>query len=228
MLLNNTLRYLQSNAKIALLALVSAVSVALLFFRIVGTWNLGFLFMVWNLFLAWVPLFYIKWVWERERRAPSSSFVLFFHLSVWLLFFPNAPYMITDLLHLTQTPAYMVWYDAMMLFAFALAGILTGLYSIRIVHRILKNRWNESTAWISISFAIFLSGFGIFLGRYGRWNSWDIVSQPMALFRGISRSAMDPFAIKHTFAFSFVLMLLYFAFHVFAEIKRNESNHQYS
>ncbi len=74
MTLDKILRYLQSNSKIALLALVSIVSVALLFFRIVVTRNLGFSFMVWNLFLAWVPLFYIKWVWEREAYSPHTNF----------------------------------------------------------------------------------------------------------------------------------------------------------
>jgi uncharacterized membrane protein len=227
-MVDKLLRYLQGNSKFALLALVSASSIALLFFRIAGTRNLGFIFMVWNLFLAWVPLFYIKWVWEREviRRIPT--FWLLIHFSIWLLFFPNAPYIITDLLHLRVTPEHMIWYDAVMIFSFAVAGFLTGLYSIRIVHRLLTRRWNQYIAWAGIFFSMFLSGFGVFLGRYGRWNSWDIVSQPASLFRAVFHSMTDPFAIKHTFTFSFVLMLLYFAFHIFAELKRNESTHKYS
>jgi uncharacterized membrane protein len=222
------LRYLQGNSKFALLALVSVSSMALLFFRIVGTRNLGFIFMTWNLFLAWVPLFYIKWVWEREVLRRIPTFLLLIHFSIWLLFFPNAPYIITDLLHLRATPENMIWYDAIMIFTFAVAGFLTGLYSIRIVHRLLTRRWNQYVAWIAIAFSMFLSGFGVFLGRYGRWNSWDIISQPASLFRAVFHSMMDPFAIKHTFTFSFVLMLLYFAFHIFAELKRNESTHKYS
>ncbi|MEO6684834.1 MAG: DUF1361 domain-containing protein [Dyadobacter sp.] len=228
MTLDKILRYLQSNSKFALLALVSASSVALLFFRIVVTQNLGFIFMTWNLFLAWVPLFYIKWVWERELSRRTPTFLLWIHLVIWLLFFPNAPYIVTDLLHLRATPENMVWYDAVMIFTFAVAGFLTGLYSIRIVHRLLTHRWNQYTAWLIVAFSMFLSGFGVFLGRYGRWNSWDIISNPIALSRGILKSMIDPFAIKHTFTFSFVLMLLYFAFHIFAELKRNESTHKYS
>ncbi|WP_159471035.1 DUF1361 domain-containing protein [Dyadobacter sp. 3J3] len=228
MTLDKILRYLQSNSKFALLALVSASSVALLFFRIVVTQNLGFIFMTWNLFLAWVPLFYIKWAWERELSRRTPTFLLWIHLVIWLLFFPNAPYIVTDLLHLRATPENMVWYDAVMIFTFAVAGFLTGLYSIRIVHRLLTHRWNQYAAWLIVALSMFLSGFGVFLGRYGRWNSWDIVSNPVALSRGILKSMIDPFAIKHTFTFSFVLMLLYFAFHIFAELNRNESTHKYS
>ena len=222
------LRYLRENHKVALLALVSSASLILLFFRIITTFNLGFIFLPWNLFLAWVPLFYIKWVWEKELLKSMPSWLLLLHLCVWLLFFPNAPYIITDLLHLRATPESMIWFDALMIFTFAVSGFLTGLYSIRIVHRLLTHRWNQKIAWLGIAGSMFLSGFGVFLGRYGRWNSWDIITQPTALARGILHSMMDPFAIKHTFTFSFVLMLLYFAFHIFADLKRNESTHKYS
>ena len=114
------------------------------------------------------------------------------------------------------------------IFVISVAGFFTGLYSIRIVHRIITNRWNESLAWFTILISIVMSGFGIFLGRYGRWNSWDIVTQPGALAKGIFRSMQDPLAIKHTLSFSFVLMLLYFAFHIFAKLKQNERTHRFS
>jgi len=222
------LRYFKGNHKVALLALVSASSLILLFFRIITTRHLGFIFLPWNLFLAWIPLFYIKWVWQKELASRQPIWLLAIHMSVWLLFFPNAPYIVTDLLHLRATPENMIWFDALMIFTFAVSGFLTGLYSIRIVHRLITHRWNQKAAWLFISASMFLSGFGVFLGRYGRWNSWDIITQPMALARGILYSMKDPFAIKHTFTFSFVLMLLYFAFHIFAELKRNESTHKYS
>ena len=203
--------YLQKNQKVALLAVVSASAMGLLFFRILGTRHLDFFFMTWNLFLAWIPLF-----------------LLMIYFVIWLLFFPNAPYVITDIKHLRGVSENMIWYDTLMLFMFAASGFLTGLYSIRIVHRIITLRWNHKLAWFVIGGSMFLSGFGIFLGRYGRWNSWDIITHPYALSRGIFQSMQDPLAIKHTFAFSFVLMLLYFAFHFLAEIKQHESSHKYS
>ncbi|WP_353721605.1 DUF1361 domain-containing protein [Dyadobacter sp. 676] len=226
-MLKNLVNYLEGNLKVALLAFVSAAAMALLSVRIVlESWH--FIFLVWNLFLAWVPLLFIKWVWEMEKRQPAPFGVLMIYLSVWLLFFPNAPYIITDLKHLRSVPENMIWYDALMIFTFSLAGFLTGLYSIRIVHRIIAHRWNDRLAWLAITSSMVLSGFGIFLGRYGRWNSWDIVMQPGALARGVYHSMHDPLAIKHTITFSFVLMLLYFAFHIFAEMKQHERTHRYS
>ena len=161
---------------------------------------MSFIFMIWNLFLAWVPLFFIKWVWEQEKRASIPIVLLGVYFIVWLLFFPNAPYLITDIKHLRGVEEHTIWFDSLMLFSFAFSGFLTGLYSIRIV----------------------------FLGRYGRWNSWDIITQPGALFRGILDSLQNPLAIKHTLAFSFVLMMLYFAFHFFDESKEHERSHKYS
>ncbi|KAA0989561.1 DUF1361 domain-containing protein [Dyadobacter aurulentus] len=219
-------RYLQSNQKVALLAFVSSAAMTLLLIRIlIHDW--GFIFLAWNLFLAWVPLIFIKGVWEMERRKKAPFWFLITCLFVWLLFFPNAPYIITDLKHLRGIDDNMIWYDSLMIFIFSVAGFLTGLYSVRIVHRIVTKRWNEQLAWAWILFAMVLSGFGVYLGRYGRWNSWDILTQPGSLIRGIFESAQNPLAIKHTVTFSFVLMLLYFAFHIFAELKQNERTHRY-
>lgn len=220
-------RYLQDNQKVALLAFVSASAMTLLLFRmLIHNWD--FIFLAWNLFLAWVPLIFIKVVWEREARRQLPFGLLMVYLLVWLLFFPNAPYIITDLKHLKGASENIIWYDALMIFTFSVAGFLTGLYSIRIVHRIITRRWNERLAWLTVLMSMIMSGFGIFLGRYGRWNSWDIVTQPGALARGIFKSMQDPMAIKHTLTFSFVLMLLYFAFHIFAELKQNERTHRFS
>lgn len=228
MFVRNSLAYLKNNEKIALLSVVSVASIALLLIRFLETQSLEFIFISWNLFLAWVPLLFIKWVWEREKTNPASLFMLTIYLTIWLLFFPNAPYLITDIKHLRGVSEQMIWFDSLMLFSFALSGFLTGLYSIRIVFRILTHRWNGGLAWLVIGGSMILSGFGVFLGRFGRWNSWDIVTQPGALLRGIVASAQNPLAIKHTIAFSFVLMLLYFAFHFFAESKKHEPSRKYS
>lgn len=222
------LRYFQNNQKIALVAVVSLASVALLAVRILATQNLGFIFLTWNLFLAWVPLLFMKWVWERETVTPAPLWLLTLYFVIWLLFFPNAPYIITDLKHLRGVPEEMLWFDSLLIFMFAVSGFLAGLYSVRLLHRVALKRWNAKAAWGLITISMILSGFGVFLGRYGRWNSWDIMTQPDALLRGIIASLQDPLAIKHTVVFSFVLMLLYFAFHFFAELKHYEPTRRYS
>lgn len=226
--MRSLLTYLRTHHQVALLALLSAVSMILLGLRIIFTWNETFIFMTWNLFLAWVPLLFIKMIWEIDRRKSLSLPMLTVALVFWLLFFPNAPYIVTDLKHLKQVPDYMLWYDALMIFTFAVSGLLTGLYSIRIAHRLIRQRGNALISWFLIGASMVASGYGVFLGRYGRWNSWDIVSQPGALAKAILTTLREPFAIKHTLAFSFVLMLMYLAFHIFAEIRQHERARQYS
>lgn len=228
MILTYFRNYLKSNHQIALLSILSICACTLLFFRIVLTRSLVFDFLLWNLFLAWVPLLFVKMIWEMDKRTSFRPIVISASLVVWLLFFPNAPYIITDLMHLRGISDDRIWYDAMMIFTFALAGLLPGLYSIRIVFRILTKHFNDIICWSIIVCSMFLSGFGIFLGRYGRWNSWDIVTQPQNLFWGILGSLRNPMAVMHTFAFSFVLLLLYFAFHTFADITKNEQTHKFS
>ncbi|WP_229217185.1 DUF1361 domain-containing protein [Dyadobacter luteus] len=228
MITTTLLGYFKKNQKIALVAFISFVSIVLLSVRIVATQHLDFIFLTWNLFLAWVPLLFMKWVWEKEMVNPTPFGLLALYFIVWLLFFPNAPYIITDLKHLRGVPEEMLWFDSLLIFLFAVSGFLAGLYSVRVMHRIAVKRWNAQAAWTIITLSMILSGFGVFLGRFGRWNSWDILTQPGALLRGIMGSLQDPLAIKHTVAFSFVLMLLYFAFHFFAELKNYESTRRYS
>jgi uncharacterized membrane protein len=151
--------YLRGNQKIALLAVVSLLATSLYVLRVLVVRDLGFMFLNWNLFLAWIPLLFIKWVWQQERVNHAPVWLLFSYLTIWLLFFPNAPYIITDLMHLRAVPDHMVWFDALMIFTFALAGFLTGLYSIRIVHRILASRWNGTFAWGVIGASMVMSGF---------------------------------------------------------------------
>jgi len=219
--------FFQSNLKIALLSIISLSAIILLAFRIYS-YNWNFIFLVWNLFLAWVPLLFMSVVWKYEAKRKSPLWLLTGCFLIWLLFFPNAPYIITDFKHLRNVPENMIWFDALMIFNFSVAGFLAGLYSIRILHRILVLRWNNAVAWLIVMISMLLSGFGVYLGRYGRWNSWDVITQPKALLHGIASSLLDPFAIKHTFTFSFVMMLLYFAFHFFAELKKHEGTHKYS
>tara|TARA_R110002124_G_scaffold49750_1_gene145566 strand:- start:95 stop:799 length:705 start_codon:yes stop_codon:yes gene_type:complete len=223
----NLISYLRNNRQVALLLSISAMAMVLLTFRILNTRSLGFYFLVWNLFLAWTPLLFIKMAWNIDRVKMLPGWALYLSLLVWLLFFPNAPYIITDLKHLRGVPENMIWYDAILLFSFALSGLLTGLYSIRIVFRLLKRRFSQPASWLLVLLFMSLSGFGIFLGRFGRWNSWDIITQPDALAKGVFLSLTDPLAIKHTATFSFVLMLLYLAFHIFAEINNNEPANKY-
>lgn len=200
-----------------LLGLLSAVSIVMVAGRIVSVENLGGIFLIRNLFLAWIPLglaYLAEDVWRQQFLGKWGTIAA---LSVWLLFFPNAPYLITDLIHLKAAPDHLIWYDALMSFSFALAGLLTGLYSLLKVHRLVEEIRNGLLAWITVSGSLFLSSYGVYLGRFGRWNSWDILTHPFSLVRYSVSGLHDPLAIKLTLVFSFAMLMIYGAFWLFTD-----------
>lgn len=209
--------YDKMKKQLHLLGLLSSVSIVMVIGRIVAIENLGGIFLIWNLFLAWIPLglaYLAEDVWHHRFLGKWGVMAA---VSVWLLFFPNAPYLITDLIHLKAAPDHLIWYDALMSFSFALAGLLTGLYSLLKVHRLVEKIWNSSFAWTAVSGSLFLSSYGVYLGRFGRWNSWDILTHPFSLVRYSVSNLHDPLAIKLTLVFSFAMLIIYGAFWLFTD-----------
>lgn len=154
-----------------------------------------FLFLIWNLFLAWVPYwialsldFFNRNIPPTEgggsrRFSQKSNLIILILMSLWILFFPNAPYILTDLLHLHRREMVPHWFDVMLFITFAWAGLMLGYASLFEVQRFLEVHFSKKVAWGIISFAIFLGGFGVFMGRFQRWNSWDIVKHPFKIVR---------------------------------------------
>jgi uncharacterized membrane protein len=204
-----------------LLALLSAAAIFLFICRQLATQSLTGLFWIWNLFLAWIPLWVVLWLRDRVQKKAIGKISLATGIILWLFFFPNAPYIITDLIHLKESPSSLIWYDALMGFTFAMSGLFTGMYSVLWVHRIIFNTWGQIMAFIVIPFCLLLSGYGIYLGRFGRWNSWDVVSDPLALCKYVLRSVRNPLAIQTTLAFSFVMLLTYAIFYLFSQKKQS-------
>lgn len=163
-----------------------------------------FMFLIWNLFLAWIPYsiaISIKWL--DDKNAPK--FILGLALATWLVFFPNAPYIITDLLHLSHRPPVPKWYDLLMLFSFAWTGLMLAYASMMQVQIFLKKHSSGLIAWSLCISVLILSGFGIFIGRFQRWNSWDIITQPGALFADILNIISHPIANLDTLGMAVIL-----------------------
>ncbi|HEX7153824.1 MAG TPA: DUF1361 domain-containing protein [Thermoanaerobaculia bacterium] len=177
------------------LGLLVAWCIALLFLRIARSGSLAYTFLVWNLFLALAPavaamvLARTRTVWLQLALA-----------ALWLAFLPNAPYIVTDLLHLRARPPVPLWFDVALLVSFATTGLLLGYISLSDVQRVAAKRFGQLTSWLGAVFVLFLSGFGIYLGRFLRWNSWQVVTEPMALLADIARRVVDPFAHPRTLA----------------------------
>lgn len=169
-------------------------------------------FLVWNLFLAWVPLFFAL-IARRMTTAGifsrAEQMLIIISLGFWLLFFPNAPYLITDLMHLGEFQNHIKWFDSVGFFCAALAGLATGLYSLHVVHQVLNRLMSSILAWFSIAASTILSGFGLYLGRFIRFNSWDLFTKPFYLFRKSFHELQNPLAIQTTLVFTLVVMVLY-------------------
>lgn len=212
------------------LMLLTVAGLSLVTARGILTGNWWFFVMLsWNLFLAWFPLGVVLVL--RDLRAAGGSpswfrsrWLFVGSLLMWLVFLPNAPYIITDLSHIKNVDMPLIWFDTMTLFLFALTGLLIGLYSILIVHRMLKPVLGKWQIWGLLVVSQFLSGFGIYLGRVGRWNSWDVLTNPSSLTLAIVHAYHDHLSVKLTLAYGFVLVVLYVAFYWYAEHEDDPAN----
>ncbi len=170
--------------------------------------TLGFGF-IWNIFLAWLPLFFAL-LGRRLFQINREYFAIIAFL-FWMLFFPNAPYIITDLIHLEHLPQHLWWYDTASIFLAAFLGISLGVYSLYIVHQSISINYNKYLGWSVVLGAAILSGFGVYLGRFVRLNSWDLLTQPANIIKHISTAVAEPLALKFTLLFALMLMFLYLA-----------------
>jgi uncharacterized membrane protein len=162
-------------AIVALLA-ASALCVATVEIRTHETGDAYYRFLVWNLILAWVPLLFAIGAYARARRIIDVRVAVL--LVPWLLFFPNAPYLLTDFIHLGEGPA-PLWYDALMLSAFAWTGLLLGFGSLFLVQMIVRRVFGRTIAWLAVLAALGLASIGMYVGRFLRLNSWDTLLHPV-------------------------------------------------
>jgi uncharacterized membrane protein len=181
--------------------------------------NTSYFFLVWNLFLAAIP-FAAALAMDALDRAHwrVASWIAFI---AWLLFLPNAPYILTDFIHLRERMPIPLWYDVLLLLSCAGTGLLLGYGSMMLVQRVIERRHGVVAGWFVAAASMVLSAFGIYLGRFLRRNSWDALSEPGPLFADIARRVIDPFAYPKTIAvtvlYGVALMLGYVALHVLAE-----------
>jgi uncharacterized membrane protein len=171
----------------------SVASVALLWVRMRETGSPELSFLVWNLFLAWVPMVLAVATYSAHRGHLRTSLVLA-PAAAWLLFLPNAPYVVTDLIHLGHTwQPVPLWFDVLLLSTFGGTGLLIGYSSLFLVHAVLAERLGERMAWSGSCVILLLSAVGICIGRIVRLNSWDAVAHPGAVFAGLLQSRLsDP------------------------------------
>lgn len=154
--------------------------------RIWHTGSITYAFLGWNLFLAWMPLLF---AWLAERAKWGATAVVWSVL--WLLFFPNAPYIVTDFVHLAPRPGVPFWYDLMLILTCALVGLLLGLASLGLIHGRAARAFGTAVGWLIVLLACGLAGVGVAIGRFLRWNSWDALLNPLALVQDLALRLPD-------------------------------------
>lgn len=221
-------RYGDKLPLLAILVLSSTLSVAMLAARIWYSGQITYVFLQWNLFLAWVPLFSALALWSLQRSQRwGASIVSLLAFLCWLAFFPNAPYIVTDFLHLTERNGVPLWYDLLLIFSFAWNGLVVGFTSLWIVQTVIAERWGQRLSWLIVLGTLAVSGFGVYLGRFLRWNSWDVLLNPHSLAADIFHHLTDPFAhprtVVVTVLFSSFLILAYLTLNLLGRVRWQQS-----
>jgi uncharacterized membrane protein len=196
--------------------LAAAFASVLLLARGVVTGHLGYGFLIWNLFLAWVPLGFAGLA-ESDRRCGGGKWRLVPVLGMWLLFLPNAPYIVTDLVHVRGPHDASYWCDLVMVLSFAFAGMLAGIASMRLVRTTVTAIASPAVAQLLIIGSAILCGVGIYLGRVLRWNSWDVLTSPHELLPQIGQVLIDPWSYRHAAVVSLVFGAMFAIIYLAAE-----------
>ncbi|MBL8079165.1 MAG: DUF1361 domain-containing protein [Anaerolineales bacterium] len=174
-------------------------------------------FLIWNLFLAWIPLgmaYAVSFAKKRRHVLLTAPFAAF----LWLLFFPNAPYILTDLQHLSRPHSGVpVWFDMLLINWFAWTGILLGVFSLFMMHDIVRRIIGRWAGWVFVIAVSTLSGLGIYLGRFLRWNSWDLLFHPLELVGNLIQYALNPSMQSIVFigVFSAFFIFIYITLYAF-------------
>ncbi|MBB4601328.1 putative membrane protein [Hymenobacter luteus] len=171
-----------------------ALSVVLITFRVFLTHKISFVFLLWNLFLALIPFGLSTMLGLTAGRLKAR--VLLPVGAMWLLFFPNAPYILTDLFHLEPRPEVPYWYDLALILSCAWNGLMLAYASLTDMQLLVARRLGWWAGWAFATVALLLSSFGVYLGRYLRFNSWDIFTNPITLFYDIVTRILHPTAYR--------------------------------
>lgn len=188
----------------------SALGIALLAARILWTGKPAYGFLVWNLFLAWVPWACALVVRELHRRRVGIA-ALAPLIVVWVGFLPNAPYLVTDFIHLQNRGTAPLWFDAAMLASFAWAGVGVGVASLRMCSAVVRARGGR---WAAAAFVVgsgLAAGFGIYLGRFIRLNTWDVATRPLTVLEVSASPLLDPLAHPRAWVVTLTFALFFLA-----------------
>jgi uncharacterized membrane protein len=158
-------------------------------------------FLIWNLFLAWLPYIFSLAVSGIHQVRSRWWWALLIPGTLWLVFLPNAFYIVTDFIHLTDHPSIPKWYDAGLLAITSWTGIFLAVVSLYTIQQIVKSYLGNLVSWGFSMIVIGLSGYGVYLGRFLRWNSWNLFFDPVEILSDSYYLFRNPMANKDIIGF---------------------------
>ena len=186
----------------------------------------GYNFLPFNLFLAWIPFVAAVMAYLARKHRLTFFLVMPVCTLVWLAFFPNAAYLLTDFQHLAvDSSRAPLWYDVILLIWYAWTGLLLGISSLYLMQAIVTELFSRWFGWLFAIAATVLSSLGIYLGRFLRWNSWDLLYDPIPIARDMADIVRNPLSNLPTYVFTILFTLLflfiYVTIHVLGHLMRS-------
>lgn len=203
-----------------LLALSLAFSVSLVMAASVYTGRPVYFFLCWNLFLAYIP-FLITQLARRFPAMEKRKSVFAFRFLIWLAFLPNTFYLLTDLFHLGEMVVVPAWFDLLVLLSFAFNGVFLGVLSMRQMEKETAQLWPVFGGPLFVYPLMWLNAWGVYIGRYLRFNSWDVVASPLTLAQDLLNLLIHP--VQHRQAWAMVIGFSMFMTLVYQMLKRASS-----
>lgn len=197
--------FLRNSREFTLLLGLVMFCVSLTTTRIVMTDRITYIFLLWNLLLAIIP-YLIGLIFSMNFKLGRVQKVLLFGL--WLVFFPNAPYILTDLFHLRFKTSAPIWFDTVLIAAYTWTGLTLAFLSLEKVKKALFPNWGViSRTSLTVAF-LFMTAFGIYVGRYLRWNSWDLITSPTMIWGDLYSRIASPMDHPQTWGMTLLLGIL--------------------
>lgn len=221
--------YLSSRVRLGLsLFVASLVSVGFFLVASHENDNFAYAYLVWNLFLAWIPLVLVLWLVKLLKNRRWSSWLPFVVTGLWVLFLPNSFYMITDYIHLNEAPRANLLFDVITFTSFILNGIILGYLSLFLVHQEFIKRLSRRVAAGLVGGILLITSFAIYIGRDLRWNTWDIVFNPASVIFDVSDRIINPSAhpqvLSTTLSFFVLLTVVYAVIWQLMRVARAQKN----
>ncbi|MNJ85548.1 hypothetical protein D3C87_30230 [compost metagenome] len=202
------------------MGILSVFCFALSLLRVELSGTRHFLFLNWNLFLAFIPWFFTL-ILTMSPKLQKKRVVVFGMLGFWLLFFPNASYILTDLFHLSHHSSMPIWFDLVLILSFAWTGLLYGFLSLWNLEELMKQFLSSKVISMISVLLLFVSSFGIYIGRYLRWNSWDLLNQPGKLMTDAGDRIINPMDHPRTWGVTIFMGLFLTMLYVTFSLLRN-------